>query len=112
MSTVHHSAQKPHCDSGYCQLLQADQEDPNKDFADDTEEGDAYAVVAATSLAFFRVDGSDLGIRRVLRYSSVLPTLTGLDIMETIRWCCSAGQMDSVAACMGPCQIPSYQWPC
>ena len=40
MSTVDRSARKPHCDSGYwvdtfCQLLQADQEDPSIDFGDD-----------------------------------------------------------------------------
>ena len=61
--------------------LQADQEDPSKGFADNAEEGDAYVVVAFTSLAFFLIegndleDGNDLGVRHVLPYSSFLPAL-------------------------------------
>ena len=57
---------------GFFQLLQADQEDLSKDFADDAEEVDDSVVVAI----FVPVEGNDFGINHLLRYSSFFPALT------------------------------------
>ena len=41
----------------FSQFLQAHQEDPSKEFADDAEEGETYVIVIVTCLAFVHVDG-------------------------------------------------------
>ena len=57
------------------QLLQADQEDPDVDFANNAEKRDASVVVAVASLTLVLLLGNDLSISHVLWHSSLSPAL-------------------------------------
>ena len=59
----------------FCQLLQSDQDDLCKDFANDAENEDASVVVAVAPLSLVLEEHDDLGVPHVLRYSSFLPAL-------------------------------------
>ena len=67
------------------QLLQADQEDPSIDFANNAEKRDASVVVAVTSLTLVLVQGNNLGVSCVLQHSSLSPALAE-DSLQGVQW--------------------------
>ena len=60
----------------FCKLLQSDEDDLCKDFANDAEKGDASVVVAVVPLFLVLEECDDFGVPHVLWYSSFLPALT------------------------------------
>ena len=66
------------------QPLQADQEDPGIDLANDAEKRDASVVAGVASLTLVLVQGNNLGISHVLQHSSLSPALAE-DFMQGVQ---------------------------
>ena len=90
----------------FCQLLQSDQDDLCKDFANDAEKGDASVVVA-------------LFLKSVMILASLMSCGTApcqhwqrstcRECSEVVMQCCS--RSGGSRRYQGPCQRPNCQWP-